>query len=53
MQYVEGTTGNFRYRWNNYKDNDREQSHQESCMQEHLFKHLTAWDTMVSLTMFQ
>ena len=29
----------FRYRWNNYKDNDRKHSCKESYMQEHLLKH--------------
>ena len=38
-QYVGETIDNFRYRWNNYKDNDRKHSRKESCMQEHLFIH--------------
>ena len=41
-QYVGETTDNFSYRWNNYKDNDRKHSRKESCMQEHLFKHLNS-----------
>ena len=32
-QYVGETTDSFRYRWNNYKDNDRKHSRKESCMQ--------------------
>ena len=36
------TTDSFRYRWNNYKDNDRKHSRKESCMQEHLFKHFNS-----------
>ena len=38
-QYVGETIDSFRYRWNNYKENDRKHSCKESCMQEHLFKH--------------
>ena len=38
-QYVGETTDSFRYRWNNYKDNDRKHSRKESCLQEYLFKH--------------
>ena len=41
-QYVGETTDSFRYRWNNYKDNDRKHSRKESCMQEHLFKHFNS-----------
>ena len=33
------TTDSFRYRWNNYKNNDRNDSRKASCMQEHLFKY--------------
>ena len=32
----------FRYRWNNYKDNNRKYSRNDSCMQEHLFKHFNS-----------
>ena len=39
-QYV--TTDSFRYRWNNYENNDRKHSRKESCMQEHLFKHFNS-----------
>ena len=41
-QYVGETTDSFRYRWNNYKDNDRKHSRNESCMQEHLFEHFNS-----------
>ena len=41
-QYVRETIGSFRYRWNNYNDNDRNHSRKESCMQEHLFKHFNS-----------
>ena len=38
-QYVGGTTGEFRFRWNNYKCNDRKYTRNEDCFQEHLFRH--------------
>ena len=38
-QYVGSTTGCFRYRWNNYKCNDRKYARSEACLQEHLFEH--------------
>ena len=41
-QYFGETTGSFRYRWNNYKDNDRNHSRKESCIREHLFKHFNS-----------
>ena len=41
-QYVGGTTDGFRYRWNNYKDDNRKHSRKESCMQEHLFKYFNS-----------
>ena len=41
-QYVGETTGSFRYRWNNYKDNDKKHSRKESCIQEHLLKHFNS-----------
>ena len=40
--YVGEATDSFRYRWNNYKDNDRKHSRKESCMQEHLLKHFNS-----------
>ena len=51
-QHVGETTDSFSYRWNNYKNKDRKHSRKESCMQGRL-NILTAWDTMVSVTMFQ
>ena len=36
------TTDSLRYRWNNYKDNDKKHSRKESCIQEHLFKHFNS-----------
>ena len=41
-QYVGETTDGFRYRWNNYKCNDRKFMRNESCMQEHLFAHFNS-----------
>ena len=38
-QYTGETTDHFRYRWNNYKANDRKFQRGEPCMQEHLFEH--------------
>ena len=38
-QYVEETTGEFRFRWNNYKSNERKYTRNEDCLQENLFRH--------------
>ena len=38
-QYVGETTGEFRFRWNNYRCNDRKYTKNEDCFQEHLFRH--------------
>ena len=38
-QYVGQTIGDFRFRWNNYKDNNRKYQRCETCMQGHLFRH--------------
>ena len=38
-QYVGETTWEFRFRWNNYKCNDRKYTRNEDCFQEHLFRH--------------
>ena len=38
-QYVGSTTDCFRYRWNNYKCNDRKYAIGEPCFPEHLFEH--------------
>ena len=40
--YVGSTTDCFRYRWNNYKRNDRKHSRDEACLQEHLFEHFNS-----------
>ena len=42
-QYVGQTIDDFRFRWNNYKDNNRKYQRSETCMQEHLFRHF--WST--------
>ena len=39
IQFVGQTVADFRDRWNNYKDNCRKRSHNEDCMQEHLYDH--------------
>ena len=41
-QYTGETTDEFRYRWNNYKCNSRKFDRKESCMQEHLYRHLSS-----------
>ena len=41
-QYVGQTIDDFRFRWNNYKDNNRKYQLPEMCMQEHLFKHFSS-----------
>ena len=41
-QYVGETTDTFRYKWNNYKDNDGKHSRKKNCMQEHLFKYFNS-----------
>ena len=43
-QYFWETNDSFRYRWNNYKDNNRKHSSKESFMQEHLFKHFNCME---------
>ena len=44
IQYVGQTTGVFRFRWNNYKCNDKKFQKKESCMQEHFYKHFSSPD---------
>ena len=39
MQYVGSTTDPFRYRWNNYKDNNRKAERGVEDMQSNLFEH--------------
>ena len=38
-QYVGQTVEEFRYRWNNYKNNGRKYQEDDPCMQQHLFEH--------------
>ena len=38
-QYVGETTGEFRFRWNNYRCNDRKYTKNEDCFQEHFIRH--------------
>ena len=39
IQYVGQTVADFRYRWNNYKDNRRKHSRNDDRMQKHLYGH--------------
>ena len=41
-QYTGETTDDFRYIWNNYKCYSRKFDTKESCMQEHLYRHLNS-----------
>ena len=43
-QYVGQTVDEFRYRWNNYKDNARKFERGEQCMQRHLYEHFNLPD---------
>ena len=38
-QYIAQTVNEFRYRWNNYKDNAKRFERGEQCMQRHLYEH--------------
>ena len=42
--YSRETTDSFRRRWNNYKYNDRKFTRNETCIQEHLFRHFNCED---------
>ena len=42
LQYVGPTTDPFRYRWNNYKDNNRKAERRVEHMQADLFKHFAS-----------
>ena len=42
LQYVGSTTDKFRFRWNNYKQNDRKALRGEEHMQQELFQHFAA-----------
>ena len=50
-QYVGETTGEFRFKWNNYKCNDWKYTRIEDCFQEHLFRHFHSGEHTVSLKM--
>ena len=50
-QYVGETTGEFRFKWNNYKCNDWKYTRIEDCFQEHLFRHFHSGEHTVSLNM--
>ena len=41
-QYVGQTVDEFRYRWNNYKCNDKKYLKGQSCFQEHIFEHFNS-----------
>ena len=47
LQYVGSTTDKFRFRWNNYKENDSKTLRREEYMQQELFEHFIA-DNQVS-----
>ena len=40
-QYFGQTVEEFRYRWNNYKNNGRNYQEYGTCMQQHLFEHFS------------
>ena len=42
MQYEGKTVDDFRFRWNNYKDDNGKYLRKESCMQQHLFEHFSS-----------
>ena len=41
-QYVGQTIDEFRFRWNNYRHNNRKYQRSETCMQKHPFRHFGA-----------
>ena len=41
LQYVSQTSDKFRYRWNNYKDNNRKAEQGIAHMQYHIFEHFS------------
>ena len=43
-QYVGSTTDKFRYRWNNYKNRQRNAEREEDHMQEYLHDHFLSQD---------
>ena len=44
MQYIGQTVTNFRYRWNNYKCNNKKFERGDACMQQHIFEHFSSND---------
>ena len=50
-QYVGETIGELRFRWNNYKCNDRKYTRDEGYFQEHLFRHFIVGNIQVFLKM--
>ena len=42
IQYVGKTVDEFRYRWNNYKNNSRNYDCNQPCMQRHLYEHYSS-----------
>ena len=42
IQYVGKTVDEFRYRWNNYKNNSRNYDYNQPCMQRHLCEHYSS-----------
>ena len=41
-QYVGKTCDSFRFRWNNYKGNNRKFLRGQSCMQQHIYEHFSS-----------
>ena len=48
-QYFGETTGEFRFRWNNYKCNDRKYARNEDCFEEHYLDIFIVGNIQVSL----
>ena len=44
LQYVGSTTNKFRFRWNNYKENNRKAERREEHMQPLVFEHFSSND---------
>ena len=42
IQYRDKTVDEFRYRWNNYKNNSRNYDCNQPCMQRHLYEHYSS-----------
>ena len=50
LQYVGSTTDKFRFRWNNFKENDRKVLRGQEHMQPELFEHFAADNNSCFLT---